>query len=180
MMKKTIWTVIVLSTSLLLTGVYGYAQGRLLLTPDKKWTVEQSSSSMRVAQYLLPKHANDPEDASLIVYFFGGGGGSVQANLDRWIGQMAQPDGSASKDKAKVTNSTTNGLKITLLDVGGTYQAEVAPGAGTRHNKSNYRMLAAVIETPGGPYFIKLVGPAHTVEHWRRSFDTFMSTLQFK
>src|SRR5256885_11676682 len=106
------------------------SQGHFQFAPVKGWTVEQPTSSMRVGQYLLPKAAGDPEDASLVVYFFGGGGGSVQANLDRWISQMAQPDGSASKDKAKVTSSTINGLKVTLLDVSGTYQAETAPGAG--------------------------------------------------
>jgi hypothetical protein len=156
------------------------AQGRLQLTPDKSWTVEQTTSSMRVAQYRLPMVKGDAEDASLIVYFFGGGGGSVQANLDRWLSQISQPDGSNSKDKAKITNSTSNGLKITLLDVSGVYQAETAPGSGQRLNKPSYRMLASVVETTGGPYFIKLVGPTKTVDKWRRSFDTFLTTIQFK
>lgn len=175
-MKRALAIIIIL----MFVVITGRGQGRLQFTPAKGWVAETSSSSMRVGQFKLPKVGDDPEDASLIVYFFGGGGGSVQANLDRWIGQMAQPDGKPSKDLAKITNSTVNNLKITVLDVSGTYQAEVSPGAGQRFNKSNYRMLASVIETPGGPYFIKLVGPARTVEKWRPSFDAFVNSLQYK
>ena len=58
---------------------------------------------MRIVEYTLPKTGSDTEDAALAVYFFGGGGGTVQANLDRWMDQMAQPNGKASKDVAKTT-----------------------------------------------------------------------------
>ena len=75
---------------------------------------------MRVAEFVVPKAAGDSEDAEAIVYFFGGSGGTVDANIDRWIGQMQQPDGSASKDKARRETLTINGLKVTTVDVAGT------------------------------------------------------------
>src|ERR1043165_9333979 len=94
------------------------------------WVSKPPASSMRVVEYTLPKTAPDTEDAALAVYYFGGQGGTVQANLDRWIGQMTQPDGRASKDVAKTTTlKTTSGLNVTLLDVSGTYVAEMAPGS---------------------------------------------------
>ena len=49
----------------------------------------------------------------------GGSGGSVDANLDRWLGQMEQADGKPSKAVAKTATMTTNGLKVTVLDVSG-------------------------------------------------------------
>src|SRR5882762_417790 len=87
------------------------------------WVTQKSASAMRVAQYTLPHVDGDAEDASLVVYFFGTGGGGVQANLDRWTSQMSQPDGSASKDKAKVNKFESRGLSITTIDVVGTYIA---------------------------------------------------------
>jgi hypothetical protein len=57
------------------------------------------------------------------------------------------------------TTATVNGLQLTILDVSGTYVAEVRPGATERHNKPGFRMRATVVETPKGPYFIKLTGP---------------------
>src|SRR3977135_2268641 len=142
------------------------ATGELRHKAPDGWVKEQTSSSMRVAQYKLPKTEGDAEDALLVIYFFGATqGGAVQANIDRWISQMQQPDGSASKDKAKTETSTVNGLKVTSVDVSGTYTAEMAPGSGSMHNDTNYRMRAAVIETPKGNYFLKLVGPAKTMVH---------------
>ena len=144
------------------------------------WVAGKPGSSMRVAEFTLPRTDKDPEDASLIVYYFGGTGGSVQANLDRWIGQMQQPDGKDSKAVAKTSTITSAaGLKITLVDVPGTYVAEVTPGSSERFNKPNFRQIAAVIETSAGPYFVKLVGPAATVARWEKSLRSFLGSVKF-
>lgn len=136
---------------------------------------------MRVAQYKLPKVEGDAEDASLAIFFFGSGqGGSISDNIDRWVGQIQQPDGSSSKDKAKIETLTVNGLKVTTVDVTGTYTAAMSPGSDTRHNDSNYRLRAAVVETPKGNYFAKLTGPAKTVGHWDQSFTDFINSFEFK
>lgn len=143
------------------------------------WITKPATSSMRVAEFALPKIAGDAEDASLVLYYFGGTGGTVQANLDRWIGQMTQPDGRASKDVATTsTMKTTSGLAVTLVDVAGTYVAEVTPGATERLNKPGFRLRAAVVETPSGPYFVKLTGPAKTMATWNDSFLAFVRSLR--
>ena len=155
--------------------------GELRYKAPDGWVKEQTTSSMRIAQYKLPKTEGDPEDALLVLYFFGATqGGAVQANIDRWISQMQQPDGSASKDKAKTESSTVNGLKITSVDVSGTYTAEMAPGTPSQRNDANYRMRAAVIETSRGNYFLKLVGPAKTMGHWEQSVTDFVKSFEFK
>ena len=135
---------------------------------------------MRVAQYKLPKAAGDAEDASLVVYYFGQSqGGSTAANVERWVGQMKQADGNAVKD-AKQEQFETNGLKVTTVDVSGTYVAETAPGSGTFHNNAGYRLRAAVVETPNGSYFVKLVGAEKTVDQWNESFQSYLKSFQLK
>lgn len=136
---------------------------------------------MRVAQYRLPKVAGDTEDASLVLYYFGQGqGGSTAANIERWVGQMKQEDGSASKDKAKEEQLEANGLKVATVDISGTYVAETAPGSGTFQNKPGYRLRAAVVETPKGSYYVKLVGPEKTVTQWNDSFLSYLRSFEFK
>lgn len=147
--------------------------------PDE-WVSEHPASSMRLAQYRLPRAEGDAEDGSLVLFYFGGQGGSVQANLDRWIGQMDQPDGSSSRDRAKTDRLTVNGLPVTVLEVAGTYKAEVAPMSSERVNKPNFRMIAAVVETAKGPYFFKLVGPANTVARWSEPFHQALRSVEFK
>jgi hypothetical protein len=143
------------------------------------WVSKPPASSMRIVEYTLPKTGSDAEDAALAVYFFGGGGGTVQANLDRWMDQMAQPGGKASKDVAKTTTlESKSGLKITLLDVTGTFVAEMSPGSPDHFNKPGFRLRAAVVETAGGPYFVKLTGPAATVTKWDESFLAFLKSAR--
>jgi len=159
----------------------GNATGELRYAAPEGWVKEQPTSAMRLAQYKLPKAEGDTEDAALVVYFFGASqGGAVSANIDRWISQIQQPDGSSSKDKAKTETSTVNGLKVTTVDVSGTYTAEMAPGTGNQRNDANYRLRAAVIETPKGNYFLKLYGPAKTVARWEQSVTDFVKSFEFK
>ena len=157
------------------------ASGELHYKAPDGWVTEKSSSAMRAAQYRLPKADGDSEDASLVLYYFGATqGGSAQANIDRWIAQIQQADGSSSKDKAKTETMTVNGLKVATVDVSGTYTAEMAPGSGTMHNDANYRLRASVIETPKGNYFLKLVGPTKTVGHWEQAYTDYLKSFEFK
>jgi len=152
------------------------ATGDLRYKVPDGWLAEKTSSSMRVAQYKLPKAEGDKEDALLVLYYFGANqGGSAQANIDRWISQIEQP-----ADKAKTESLSVNGLKISMVDVTGTYTAEMAPGSGTTHNDANYRLRAAVIETPKGNYYAKLVGPAKTIARWDQSFTDYLKSFEFK
>ena len=153
----------------------------LKFTVPSGWVEEKASSTMRVAQYKLPKETGDTEDASLVLYYFGqSGGGGISANLERWVSQMKQPDGSDSKDKAKQDSLKVNGLAITTIDLAGTYTAETAPGSGQFFNNPNYRLRAAVIETPKGSYYLKLVGPEKTVAKWNNSVTDFVKSFEFK
>ena len=142
------------------------------------WVSKPPASSMRVAEFTLPKTTGDAEDATLGIFFFGGQGGNVEANLERWISQMTQPDGRPSKQVAKTTKFTSRGLAITLVDLPGTYVAEVTPGSSERFNKPGFRLRAAVIETKEGPYFVKLTGPEKTVARWDESFMNFLKSLR--
>ena len=146
-----------------------------------EWVVEKPSSAMRLAQYKLPKADGDNEDASLVLYFFGtNSGGSVQANLERWVSQVEQPDGSSSESKAKMETITINQLKVSTIDLTGTYVAETAPGSNVRHNNPNYRLRAAVIETPKGAHYVKLVGPSKTISRWEKAFAAYLQSFEFK
>jgi hypothetical protein len=153
------------------------ASGLTFITPDG-WTPTPPASSMRVAEFTLPRAGGDSEDAQLIVYYFGGSGGSTDANIQRWIGQMEQADGTPSSAVAKKESRKVNGLTVSLVDVSGTYTAEMAPGSTAHNNKPHFRMRAGVVDTPRGPYFIKLTGPAQTIAKWDAAFNQFVGSLK--
>jgi hypothetical protein len=163
----------------------GQATGELRYDVPEGWQTEKPNSNMRVAQYRLPRADGDKADAELVLYYFGQGqGGSAQANIDRWLNQMQQPDGSSSKEKAKIETMTVNGMPFTTVDVLGKYNGGMAsPGAtpsATPADMSNYRLRAAIIETPKGSYFVKLTGPQKTVSRWEQAYIDYIKSFEFK
>jgi hypothetical protein len=165
----------------MLIAAFTVALSGLTYTAPAMWHSRPPASSMRVAEFVVPKAQGDSEDAELTIFYFGAaGGGGVEANVDRWIGQVQQPDGSPSKTKARRADRTINGLKVTTVDVSGTYTAEMSPGAAQHFNKPVYRLCAAVVETPQGAYYIKMTGPAKTVAAAQPDYEKFLSSLKFQ
>ena len=169
-------------TSLLIALMIGAqpSGGHLTFTAPHAWQSRTPASSMRVAEFVIPRAAGDSEDAELIVYYFGAqGGGSPQANIDRWIGQVQRPDGESSKDASRTESRTIHGLTVTTVDVSGTYVAEIRPGSSEHYNKPGFTLSAAVVATPIGAYYIKLTGPARTVAAAARAYEDFLASLAF-
>jgi hypothetical protein len=166
---------------ILLAGVQTAAPaGSLAFTAPEAWKPRPAASSMRVAEFVVPRAEGDTEDGEAIIYYFGArGGGGVEANIDRWIGQMKQPDGSPSKDKAVRDEQTVNDLKVATVDVAGTYVAEMSPGSTEHYNKPGYRLRAAVVETPRGAYYVKITGPAKTMAAAEADFKKLVGSLRF-
>ena len=134
---------------------------------------------MRRAHYTLPRVEGDEEDASLIVYYFGSEqGGSKEANLERWAAQFEQPDGVPSAVRLSSSSRKVHGLDVLDVQLSGTFVAETTPGSGTRVRKEGWRMLASILDTPHGPYYVKLVGPGRTIERWSASYREFVSRLE--
>lgn len=157
------------------------ASGEVSYKVPEGWTPEKPTSEMRLAQYKLPKAAGDGEDALLIVFYFGPGqGGTPQANIDRWVNQVKQPDGSESKDKARTETLTVNGLQVSTVDVLGNYSGGMSQDSAPKDSNAIYRLRGAVIETPKGSYFVKLTGPEKTVNRWDQAFNDFIKSFEFK
>ena len=140
------------------------------------WKSVEPASSMRLAQYRVPGH-DGAQPATLAVFHFGSqGGGGVKANIDRWVGQFKTPDG--GKPDASIKKATIEGMTVHKVDVSGTFSA--GRGMGSGKPKPEYRMLAAIADTPAGLFFFKMVGPQSTLGHHTEAFDSFVSSFRFE
>jgi hypothetical protein len=154
------------------------ADGRNVLGPftlqaPKEWTEVGVTSSMRAAQYDLGN------GAELVIYYFGeGGAGGVEANLDRWLGQFSQPDGKSSKDVAKIEKTKLAGQEATTVSVTGRYTTSMMPGGPPPVDKADSMMLGAIVGSPKGPYYFKLVGPKTTVEANTARWKAMLASLK--
>jgi hypothetical protein len=141
------------------------------------WVEEASTSRFRLKQFRLQATGDDKENAELIIFFFGTGqGGSVEQNHQRWKGMFVPPEGRRIEDVAKVSHFKLGKVPVTMLDVHGTYLFRSRPfdPVSETARRPNYRMLAAVIESEKGPYFVRLVGPAATVASYAKGFEDWL------
>jgi hypothetical protein len=141
---------------------YTIADGGFSLAAPEGWKRVQPKSGIVETEFSIPSAGDLPAGRMTVM----GAGGSVQANIDRWYGQFAQPDGGDTKAKATTKTLKIAGSTVTMVDVSGTYKdMPGGPFAGGKTvERPDYRMLAAIVETAdAGSHFLKFYGPAATV-----------------
>ncbi|MFO0809229.1 MAG: hypothetical protein U0746_11430 [Gemmataceae bacterium] len=145
-------------------------------TPDS-WKKAETTSNMQHAAFDLPKADGDKDATKLVVYFFGpGGGGGIDANLTRWKGQFKNPEEkNVKKEEMKVKD-----VKATYYDITGTYLEKNPPFAPNAKitEKPDYRALNVIFESPKGPYFFRVIGPAKSVEKNKKEFDEWLKNFK--
>ena len=132
----------------------------------EKWRTVPNPSTMRIATYRVPA-APGAEEAEMSV---ARAGGSVDDNIERWVGQFQE----AAKETRTVKK--VHGVKLTIVELGGTYLGGGAMG-GASASHAGWALLAAIVESAGSPYFFKLTGPAATVRGARPAFDALVESV---
>ena len=148
--------------------------GNIIYNPPADWIRETPSSSMRLAQFVIPSEYG--ENCKLNV--FNNIGGSVEQNLDRWIKQFRQSDGSSSKDKAIFSYDDRGGGHITYIYITGTFLS----GGMMMNNiteKSDFAMHAAIIEFSDDIYYFKMTGPQQEMDNRRVEFRNFINNISY-
>ena len=168
---RIVSVVLLLAASLLAESVAG-----LKWTAPSGWKSE-GARPMRAATYAIPPANGDAAGAECAVYYFGPGqGGSVEANLQRWKGQMSGADGKPAN--AKIAKRTIHDLPVTTIDTSGDYAGMGGPLAASKSVAKNYRLLGAIVEGPEGNIFIKFTGPAATVAANEHQFEQLLNSFE--
>jgi len=174
------WAPIVAAEPAAENPAFTIADGSLSLEAPEGFARVRPSSGMIETEFSIPSEGKGADGAELPPgrMTVMGAGGTIQANIDRWCGQFAQPDGGDTKEKTTTKAFKVAGSSVTLVDIPGTYLDQPGgPFAGGKVvQRPGYRMLAGIVETPGaGNYFLKFYGPAATVD---RHADGFKKMLE--
>lgn len=141
--------------------------GSFIFKYVKPWVEKPSSSSMRAGE-LTYKFAKEQklENVHAVFYYFGQGqGGDTGDNIKRWLGQFQ----GTPKSESEVVE--INGNKVTFLTASGTYmESSGGPFSGKKTARPGYILLGAVVESSQGNVFVKLFGPATSVEEVKAPF----------
>jgi hypothetical protein len=146
-------------------------EGIRLIPPDgwQAFSPRANRGFTPIAAFVLPHVEGDTQDATArLTYFPAMKNIPVEANLNRWYGMVSQPDGRPTKDVAKVEEFENNGVKVTLVDMTGNIAG----------NEGLWRMMAAVIQHPQGPHFLKVAGPEKTMAKWADSVRAYLQSAE--
>jgi len=156
------------------------AMGPFSLAAPADWTMKPITSNMRAADFQLPA-AKGAGDAELIIYYFGpSGAGSIDDNINRWLDQLEQPGGKSSRDVAKIEKTKFADQDATFISVTGQFHAMAMPGGAAATDIADAELLGAIVASPQGPYYFKLVGAKPTVEASAAAFRAMLGSLKLR
>jgi len=101
-------------------------------------------------------------------------------NVGRWLGQFTQPDGKLSRDVAKIEKLRFAGQDAVVVSLAGHYTAQPIGGGGSAIDKQDQSLLAAIVASPVGPYYFKVVGDRPTIEANVAAFRALLGSLTLR
>jgi hypothetical protein len=137
------------------------------------WKTAKPASSMRFAEFRLPAVKGDKHDAELAL--FRNAGGDVKANIARWKKAFIPPKGKTIDEVTRITKVKIGGREATYVDIQGTLSPAPFDPRWKGKRWPEFRLLAVQFQGPDNLYHIKLTGPARTVEHYKKGFDSWLA-----
>jgi hypothetical protein len=119
----------------------------------KRWTL-QPEKPMRAATYAVPATSAGVEGGDCAVF-------------------KQFEDGA----KSSRTEKEVGGLKITRVEIDGTYLSPGGMMMESTGKKENYRLLGGIVNGPEGFVFFKFTGPKETVEASAGEFDAMLGSV---
>ena len=133
-----------------------------------KFIVPASWKEVQLSQFqmgIISAKFEMPDAGSDVTLTLSRSGGGLEANLDRWKGQVT------NKTREETETVTVAGTEATLIDMEGRFAA----GFG-REPQDGWRMLGVIVPLPDQGYFMKLTGPSDQVEAVEEDFRTFVKS----
>lgn len=151
-----------ISTKTMAKGTFALAD--FSLTIPEGWEEVPAANNMRVTQFRIKAH---PE-YDVVVSYFGNNGNMVDANVSRWRGQFTKED---SYENLPLESKGPTGIKIL-----GTYKIKPFPMAQEFTESPDYGMLAAILPSKDGPYFIKFTAPKAVIDEQEPVFTQLLNS----
>lgn len=146
--------------------------GAITWDAPASFTKVDHPSSMRKATYHAPKVGSDAEPPELAVTVVGG---SIDANIDRWVGQFDP----GAKDTLTRSTRKVGAYEVTLVEMRGTFQGGgPMMGGAAAGPKTGWALLAAIVPDGDMSWFFKMTGPEASVTAARADFDALVASFR--
>ena len=136
------------------------------------WNRLESRSAMRMLEAEIPGSGGPGE---ISAYYFGpGGGGGLAANIERWKSQVVLQAGAP---EPTTQSRESGGVRRTWVELEGTVKASTI-GSFPTTDLHDGALFGAIIEAPGGPWYLRAVGPGATMREQRQAFLAMLDSAR--
>jgi hypothetical protein len=97
-------------------------------------------------------------------------GGGIDANLNRWVGQVGQAPG----DEPTWSTLDVAGIESRMVDVRGSFNSRLPGQTGSQEN---WRLIGVAVPLPRD-FYVKLVGPREAVAEFQDDLTAFLKTAK--
>lgn len=143
------------------------SQVNLTWETPQGWT-EEKGTGMRMATFTT----TDADPITCTIVSLGGGSGGVEANVQRWLGQLALDVSDQSfaqfMDKQSTLQSA-GGLEVRLIDFRSLHST---------NDETQPSMLAGIIERDEQTIFIKMTGSRRSINQNQEPFKSLLTSLK--
>ena len=136
------------------------------------WNRLEPRSAMRMLEAEIPG-SDGPGEISAF-YFGPGGGGGLAANIERWKSQVVLKPGAP---EPTTQSRESGGVRRTWVELEGTVKASTI-GSFPTTDLHDGALFGAIIEAPGGPWYLRAVGPGATMREQRQAFLAMLDSAR--
>jgi len=148
-------------------GPYEASVGGFKFMVPADWEEQPPKSEFVLGEFSIPG-ATGPARLTL-----SSAGGGIEANVQRWRGQFIP---GPNDPEPHESNVTLDGHQGTLVELAGSYSDMLNRNGPNR----NWRMLGVAVDIGPTTYFVKLTGPAITVNPRKEEFLKFIESARME
>jgi len=153
-----------------------FGKGKLKMSAPAAWEKKAPKNRIVTYEFSIAPAKGDKRPGRLTMM---PAGGSVKDNIARWKTQFKLPTGDDGKKAFKLEEKEYGGTQVFLVDIRGTYKDRPAPFVPKQVMRADYRMLGAIIiDESIGQIFVKMYGPAKTIEANAKPFKKMIEELK--
>jgi hypothetical protein len=150
-------------------GAQGHGPpNKLAYNAPAGWTSVRCTHANCGTTFKIPKAGGDSEDADLALTVARSGD---EAHVKQWQEEF----GGA---KVKTETRTVNGLKVTIVEIRGTFSGSMDRGAPVVAPKDNQVLLGAIVEAEDRQHCFKMWGGEKTMRAARTDFDRLVASFR--
>lgn len=132
------------------------------------WTETPTSLGFQLARWELP------EGGHATISWLGASSDTIAMNLDRWLGQWQTATGAPAQD-GRLEPDQEGNHPFTFVRVEGTLTDTRQVGGGDP--RAEWMLLGAIVESPRGPLYVKVVGAQSVLGEQETAFREAVRAL---